>query len=72
MSLPDSSGGPSGAPDSMARRPEAPSGGHWGPETQQSKPFPTTYVIAAVLIVAVVIAGLVVYFRKCKRQVELK
>ena len=35
---------------------------------QQSKSFPTTYVIAAVVTVAVVVIGLTVYFKKRKRQ----
>ena len=34
------------------------------PETKQSEPFPTTYVIVAVVIVAVVGAGLLFYFKK--------
>ena len=38
------------------------------PETQQTEPFPTTVVLASTVSVAIISIGVLVYFRKRKRQ----
>jgi len=40
---------------------------HWIPHTQHSEPFPTTWIVATLVLVAVVGVALLVYFAKVKK-----
>ncbi len=39
-----------------------------GPEQPQTEPFPTTFAVVTILLVAVLIAGLLIYFTRCHQK----
>ncbi len=39
-----------------------------GPEPPQTEPFPTTFAVAIILLVAVLVAGLLIYFMKSRQK----
>jgi hypothetical protein len=39
-----------------------------GPEPPQTEPFPTTFAVATILLVAALVAGLLIYFMKRRQK----